>query len=139
MATLPSSLKEKFETALENAYDEYSNDIEKGITLMEVAFDIIPDPKESYDETYTLAETLLAVQLSLKNLEEANKWLKWVMVADAERIDSGEREHWAGKLAYERGQLEDAKEFFRISNEKSEGRCWDDPAEKEYFKFFKSK
>jgi hypothetical protein len=37
--------------------------------------------------------------------------------------DTGERELWAGNVAYEIGDLPKAREYFDVANKKSRGRC----------------
>lgn len=54
------------------------------------------------------------------------------------RIDSDDKEFIAGKVAFELGDLETAKEFFNIANKKSEGRCFGNPKNVKYLKFLKS-
>lgn len=53
------------------------------------------------------------------------------------RKDIGKKEFISGKVAFELGDLELAKEFFSIPNKNSEDRCFEDEDTK-YLKCFKS-
>ncbi|MFJ8531709.1 hypothetical protein [Bacillus sp. NPDC094106] len=63
------------------------------------------------------------------------KWVYKIFVADPGRGDTGERELWAGKMAYELGDFSTAREYLNIANKKSRGRCFSIEDGK-YLKFF---
>lgn len=65
-------------------------------------------------------------------------WSEQIFLTGFARIDSGDKEFIAGKVAFELNDLETAKEFFSIANKKSEGRCFGNPQNTKYLKFFKS-
>ncbi|GGA28691.1 hypothetical protein [Psychrobacillus lasiicapitis] len=66
------------------------------------------------------------------------KWVDNIFVTDPARGDKGERELWAGKVAYELGDLAKAKEYLDTANKKSRGRDFGEEDEK-YLKFLKDK
>ena len=47
-----------------------------------------------------------------------------VLLADPERYDCGEKEMWEGRANYVLGDLDGAREYMKIANEKSGGRCF---------------
>ncbi|MGG3927062.1 hypothetical protein ABET51_13795 [Metabacillus fastidiosus] len=66
------------------------------------------------------------------------KWVDKIFAADPERGDTGERDLWAGKVAYELGDLSKAREYLDIANMKSRGRCFG-VKDGKYLKFLKAK
>lgn len=61
-----------------------------------------------------------------KEPTEAKRWTDTIFICDLERVDSGEREFLVGKVAFELGDIDIAKEFFFIADKKSQGRCFID-------------
>lgn len=102
------------------------------------AFDAIPEPRNNWGETYEVARNLMAANFRSGKIAESEKWLAVFMVADPDRPNVGEREMWAGKIAFEKNDMVEAKKYFTIANTKSEGRAFKGEDQK-YFKFFKSK
>ncbi|WP_059172938.1 hypothetical protein [Bacillus sp. FJAT-27445] len=110
----------------------------ESISLLELAWDELPDSKVNYDESFLIIWDILHVAIELKDVATMKKWVDKIFVADPERIDSGEREYWAGKVAYEIGDFPKAKEYFEMASMKSGGRCFG-PKDAKYLKFLKSK
>ena len=52
------------------------------------------------------------------------KWIDNIFVADPAKGDTGERELWAGKVAFELGDLALAKKYLETANKKSRVRCF---------------
>lgn len=138
MAILQSPIKEKFESLVNQSNDE----IDKGnhnesIILLEEAWSVLPNPKGIYNESYDLVNDIIDTCFIVKDFKTAKKWSDKMFLTGFMRIDTGEKEFISGKIAYELGDLEIAKEFFTFANKKSEGRCFEDEDVK-YLKFFKS-
>lgn len=123
MPGLESHLAEKVEhlkklsveLARENNRDEVS-------TILLKAWEILPEPKTEWSESYHIALYLIKNYLTLRQFEDAKKWSEILFNCDKQRIDSGEREFIAGKVFFELKEIDNAKKFFIIANEKSEGR-----------------
>ncbi|SHG41624.1 tetratricopeptide repeat protein [Pedobacter caeni] len=88
------------------------------------AWDMLPVPKEEYDDSYHLAEGLAEGYLLLGNHSEAMKWAEIMSHCDLERLDDGEREYVMGKVLFESGDLQNAKEKFAVAMTKSAGRAF---------------
>ncbi|TKI59748.1 hypothetical protein FC756_20450 [Lysinibacillus mangiferihumi] len=140
MAILHSPIKEEFESLLEKSNEQFNNgQYEDSIVLLEKAWDIIPNPKGIYcEESYHLVKDIIATCFMVNDLIKAKEWAEKIFLTGFARIDSGDKEFIAGKVAFELGDLESAKEFFSIANNKSEGRCFGNPKNTKYLKFFKS-
>lgn len=94
------------------------------------AWDMLPVPKEEYDDSYHLAEGLAEGYLLLGKHSDAMKWAEMMSHCDLERLDDGAREYAMGKVLFESGDLENAKENFAIAMTKSAGRAFISAPEK---------
>lgn len=101
----------KFE---EGAYEE-------GWKLCMEAWDMLPEPKYRQSESWFVVINIVKYGIETKRFEYAEKFLGLLFICALHRVDSGEREFWAGRLAYEKGDMDIAKELFTLSLEKSEG------------------
>lgn len=77
-----------------------------------------PEPKYKEPMSYLWIEDVINHSIETKQFEFANKYIGFLFIADLERCDSGDREYLAGKLAFEQGEVELAKELFQRSYEK---------------------
>ena len=117
--------------------DEYMDlveegNIEKALQKIKEFWDYLPEPKTIQDMSFLLLEDFFNICIESKRFELVNKWISLMFISDLERLDDGEREFIAGKLAYEQGNLEIAKELFVISNIKCEGSLFEGKDVKKY-------
>lgn len=106
------------------------------IKSLEIAWDELPEPKEVYSESYHIVWGILLTAIKIKDIDKANEWVDKIFICNTKRLDTGERELWAGKVAYETGELEKAKKYLEIANNKSRGRCFGNKDGK-YLRFLK--
>ncbi|MGE1054984.1 hypothetical protein ACQGS7_26810, partial [Bacillus sp. GFa4/2] len=90
------------------------------------------------EESYHLVKDIISTCFMVNDLKKAKEWADKIFLTGFARIDSGDKEFIAGKVAFELDDLETAKEFFSIANTKSEGRCFGNPKNTKYLKFLKS-
>ncbi|MGE7022137.1 hypothetical protein [Solibacillus cecembensis] len=137
---LPSSIKEKLENLVDKSNEQFNNGCHQdSILLLEEAWNLIPEPKGIYsEESYHIVKDIIETYYVLNDFKKAKEWGEKIYLTGFARIDSGEKEYINGEIAFELGNLEIAKEFFSIANDKSEGRCFDSPNRVKYLKFFKS-
>lgn len=140
MAILQSPIKEEFESLLEKSNEQFNNgNYNDSIVLLEEAWDIIPNPKGIYcEESYHLVKDIISTCFMVNDLKKAKEWADKIFLTGFARIDSGDKEFIAGKVAFKLDDLKTAKEFFSIANTKSEGRCFGNPKNTKYLKFLKS-
>lgn len=114
--------------------------LEESVFLLEQeqAWGELPDDKVTYDESFLIIWGILDISILLNDVERMKKWVDKIFVADPERGDTGERELWAGKVAYEVGDFSKAREYLEIANKKSRGRCFS-AEDGKYLKFLKDK
>lgn len=124
---------------MDKSNDEFDKgDYEKSVSLLEEAWEELPSNKVIYDESYLIVWGILDISIILNDIERMKRWVNKIFIADPERGDTGERELWAGKVAYEIGELSKAKDYLDIANKKSKGRCFGTKDGK-YIKFLKQK
>lgn len=75
------------------------------------------------------------IAILIGSVDIMNQWVDKIFYADPGRGDTGEREMWAGRVAYESDEKGKAMEYFRIANNKSRGRCFGNKDQK-YKEFF---
>lgn len=125
MALLNSPLKEEVERLIQESNGEYDKaDYIKSVKLLEEAWDKLPYPKTMWDDSYHITKYIIETYLAINELQQAKMWSSIIFICDPERADSGEREFLAGKIAFEAGDSDKAKELFYVAKNKSEGRCF---------------
>lgn len=139
MACVEGILGEKIEEITMQSIEMISgDDSEKAIELLEEAWDLLPEGKFEYDESFEIVEEILEAAIKLNNKECLLKWRDRILLADPERADIGEKEMWVGRVNYVLGDFENARAYMKIANEKSRGRCFtskDTVYKKFYFDF----
>lgn len=85
----------------------------------------IPEPKVDTPNAYLVLEYGVACSMKADDLDEAQKWAALAPDFAQKRQDRGEVEFLIGKVAFERGELEAARENFLVSNLKSKGRIFE--------------
>jgi tetratricopeptide (TPR) repeat protein len=124
---------------MDKSNDEFDKgNFERSVCLLEQAWEELPNVKVTYDESFLIVWGILGISIMLKDSERMKEWVDKIFVADPERGDNGERDLWAGKVAYELGDLSKAREYFEVANKKSRGRCFGTKDGK-YLKFYKTK
>ena len=97
---------------------------EHAIQCLIEAWDLLPGDKYPYDESYYIIRGILDVSIQIHDEEKMRTWVEHILYADPERIDSGEREMWVGKVACELKEYEKAYDYMSIAHKKSLGRCF---------------
>lgn len=116
---------------------EFENNVEDAIKKLKDGWNVLPNPKIYQPMSYLLLERFFDLCIKNKKFELANKWISLIFISDLVRVDDGDREFIAGRLAYEQGELEVAKELFIIANIKSEGELFKGKENKKYRELLK--
>lgn len=100
MAYVQGSLGEKISKTMDDAAALFKQgDYQQSIDMFARAWDLLPDSKYSYDESYLIVWRILIVALKANDTAVMKRWVKHIFLADPERADCGEREMWgAGSL-----------------------------------------
>ncbi len=108
------------------------------IELHEECWELLPIPKEVYDDSYYVAEGLIILNMKVNNLTQAKHWATILLTCDPDRIDSGERDMWLGCIAYEEHKPDEAMKHFKVAFKKSKGRRFLGADNEQYYKFYLS-
>lgn len=139
MAILEGELGERVEElrAQSSILDRANDQIAREKTLLE-AWELFPEPKGQWDESYHIASYLVKTYLKLQQPSDAKFWITTLFNCDVERPDFGEREVHAGVVEYELGNFEEARRYFTIADKESKGRNFR-KVDAKYYKFYKEK
>lgn len=75
--------------------------LEESVSLLEQAWGELPADKIIFDESFLIIWGILDISIILNDTVRMKKWVDNIFVADPARGDTGERELWAGKVAFE--------------------------------------
>lgn len=105
---------------------------EKCLEEISLFWNELPEPKEQIPNSYLLIEYGARVSLLLKKFDDAWKWALMSLKYNEIRNKMGEGEFLIGKVAFEKNDLDNAKKYFQVAYEKSEGRAFEgeDPSYK---------
>ena len=101
-----------------------AGDYSAGLQRLHSIWDKIPEPKVETPNAYMVIEYGAALSLRTKDFDEARIWASRAPLFIEKRNDSGEVEYLIGKVAFECGETETAKQNFVIANKKSKGRIF---------------
>jgi tetratricopeptide (TPR) repeat protein len=93
------------------------------LNKIDIGWDELSDDKYNIAESAMVAIMMLDEYLKMGKPELAKKWGD-VLINDKNRPDCGEKELIKGKILFESGQLDEAKELFKIAFQKSKGRIF---------------
>lgn len=102
----------------------FSDDAQCGLRRLQELWDRIPDPKTETTNAYLVLEYGVAFSIKCGDLDKAKWWASFATEFASKRKDLGEAEFLIGKVAFARGELDSAKEWFGIANQKSEGKIF---------------
>lgn len=140
---MTKKLENPIDSQVENLRQEFiqlemKGQFEKAKEVLLEAWGLLPEPKLEYDESFHISSYLIDTYINLGDFIEAKKWVKLNSKSNLDRHDAGEREYLAGKVEYELGNHENAKKYFKIVDEKSKGRIFQQ-GDIKYYKFYKKK
>lgn len=85
------------------------------------AWDLLPEPKYKQSESWFVVTYIIKYGIETKRFDYAEKFLGMLFICGLNRADSEDKEFWAGRLAYAKGDMDIAKELFARSLEKGGG------------------
>lgn len=75
MAILQSPIKEKFESLINKSNELFNNsNYIESMMLLEEAWDLLPDPKGIYSESYHLVKDIIDTCFILNDFYKAKEW-----------------------------------------------------------------
>ncbi|MHC5310895.1 tetratricopeptide repeat protein [Myroides sp. LJL116] len=114
MAILKQELQEKIDALIEQANEHYQTDKSVYYQLMLDAWELYPEPKNNWNEIYSLASELFTGYLEDNNLSKAKKWLNtMVEINDNLRMDDQDVLFNQGKFLFETADYQKAFECWK--------------------------
>lgn len=113
-------------------------DYQKSLKLVLEMWDLLPEEKLIYAESWVVVSTILELAIEYGDRETMQKWIDKIDLVTLESYHSGERECYKGKVAYEMGDFDTAREYLSCANKKSRGRCFGEK-DKKYIIFLAEK
>ncbi|TWF33657.1 hypothetical protein FHW36_11298 [Chitinophaga polysaccharea] len=126
---------QKIITALETIWQEAEKlyeqqDPARYVLKLEEAWNVLPWPRESYEESYDIAFSIADTYFALRDYPNMLKWAKTLQHCDRDRNDEGERTFMLGKALFENGMITEATEYFATAMQASAGRVFEGEDEK---------
>lgn len=126
MAYVQGSLGEEISKTMEDAAALFKQGAyQQSIDRFADAWDLLPDSKYPYDESYLIVWRILIVALKANDTTAMKRWVKHIFLADPERADCGEREMWGARVAMACGDEEKAFQYIDVAMKKSHGWCFE--------------
>ena len=95
--------------------------IDEALKLIKEVGDSFDEPKVDQDLFYLLMEDFINICIESGKIELANKYISLLFASGRGRVDYGDKEFIAGKLAYAQNDIFLTKELFYMASLKSEG------------------
>lgn len=115
-----------------------SQDYKETLQLCLKVWDLLPDEKYEYAESWLALNGILNNAIEIGDFELVKAWIDKIDYVVPGGYDAGEREFMKGKVAYELGDYDAAREYLSYANKKSRGRCFGDK-DKKYVNFLVEK
>ena len=128
MAVLNKELQKEIDDLVDQAYEEFEHgDQNKSFELLIKAWDLFPNPKEQWNESFNVSKYLIDDYLRINDFENANKWLDQLrIINDRHKIWHGVLEFYQGMYYFKLKDFKHAKEAFDLAFKRSEGRQFED-------------
>lgn len=137
MPNLEKELAKTIDDLIQQSYHVFDKEnTTLSLQLLEKAWDLLPLPKENWQESYYIAQNIIHAYLQGKNIEQAIAYLPTFMRCDQQNRNYGESEFLAGKLAFDRGQKIEALDYFIIAGHKGGKRIFNGVENKKYKDFY---
>jgi len=140
MAVLEKPIQDKIDNLSNQSYDLYEiGDKVKSYELMEKAWELYPEPKENWNESYNTARYALDDLLKDGEIERALVWYER-MTKSQEKLGSweGSYEFYSGKFLFESEKQKEAYEFFKKSVVIRGGLNYFEDEDPKYLDFYKN-
>lgn len=101
-------------------------DFRAGLLKLQELWDSMPEPKVDIPNVYLVIEYAVKLSMQVGDIDSAWQWAILAPKYNRRRQDLGEAEFLVGKVAFEKGDMDTARDQFAIANEKSRGRIFYD-------------
>ena len=137
MAVLDSELQSRIDELRFGAAQFYRTDRALYYSMKTEAWDLYPEPKEEWNEAYSLAKDLFQALLRERDYEKAKLWLNRMIACNNNlHLFPGDLEFSIGRYLFEIEQYEPALGYFQIAVKIAGLRYFgnEDPKYREFYK-----
>ena len=101
-----------------DASDTFYNqgDLSGAIKKLLDSWELLPVEKEIFDESFLISKYITMLSMEIGDYEQAKVWAYKASKCDPERALNGEKEFLIGQVAFESGDMIDAKKYFKKHN-----------------------
>lgn len=110
-------------------------EVDYKIEVFEKFWNELAKNKIDEDVSYFTVRSLINLYIEKSDKEKLIYWVDYIFLCNLKRIDYGEREFLAGKVALELGEKRKAFCYFDLSFKKSKGSYFENSSDK-YVKFY---
>ena len=135
---LDKPTQDKIDALGERAYEEFqAGNHNASFNLLFEAWDLFPEPRKNWNESFNLVTYIINDYLTLKNLTDSEKWISELEAIDDHlNISRGTVYFTKGKISYEKGEYEKARENFRESVKEGQGLRYFEDEDPKYLDFY---
>jgi len=135
---LPDNIYDTFDELTDKAYELFvAKKYEESFSIYEQCLEMIPEPKSDYGESSNVIEWMVENYLLIGRHAEAIKWVEQLSDYLKNKDITGDGEFLKAKVYFEVKDLGKSLEYFRIADEKTKGRCFEDEDNK-YLYFYQN-
>ena len=139
MAILESKLQEKIDELVDLSYAKYEEGkIEESFILQKQAWDLYPEPKNQWNDSYNTAKYIYLDYLKLNQFDDAKVWLNR-MIENNNNLNLYDEDVWheTAKYQFEIGDYQESYDKFKKVVDDAGFRCFEDEDPK-YLEFYKN-
>ena len=99
-------------------------DYKKAFNLLVEMWELLPGEKVNYAESWVVVSTILQIAIENKDEKVMRKWVDKIDEVCPDEYELEERLYFRGRVAYEFGDFDKAREYLDYANKKTKGRCF---------------
>ena len=137
MAVLDLKIQNEIDKKRFGANEFYLSDKERYFKLKNEAWELYPEPKENWAESYSLAKDFFKAYLKENDFNKAKEWLN-IMIAHNNNLHLMDDDLWfnVGKYYFETKEYDEALNHFKEVVKEAGLRCFEGE-DRKYLDFYK--
>jgi len=135
---LDKNIQNKIDKLVDESYEEFqAKNYENSFKLLFDAWDLFPEPKKNWNESFNLVTYIIDDYLKLNDLPNAEKWSVQLEEIDNNlTISKGTVFFIKGKIAFEKEAYKEARENFKESVKEGKGFRYFEDEDQKYLDFY---
>lgn len=135
---LDKAIQDRIDSLIDKSDGEFqAGNHNDSFSLLFEAWDLFPEPKKNWNESFNLVTYIINDYLTLENLTDSEKWIKELETIDDHlNISRGTVCFIKGRFFYEKGDYEKARENFKESVKEGKGFRYFEDEDPKYLEFY---